>query len=202
MTRCFHRRTAILVLVAAALVAAACQSSPDPSADVVESQQAAERPAAQPEADEGQQSRSDNDETDQASPEVPQRSVEQAEETLDGRPPVHDPTTTTTDDESDSEQPDPAVVDDSEEISDQSARQFAAAYIELRDLKHEYRRRHRAEADPDEATRLQRQLRRKSTDIVRNHELSPEEFNAIAELLERDEQLRRQVQSKVDSLAQ
>lgn len=129
---------------------------------------------------------------------TPRRSVERAEEHIDAHP--------SSPGGADAAGEEDHVADDiptaPADVSDTQAENFAAAYIEVMDLQYEYEHRLEATSDPDEITALHQQLDNDTRDAVASHDLSIEEFNAIADMLERDTELRDQIQSEIDSLAQ
>lgn len=189
--------TAAVAMTMATTVA--CQSSPEPSADVVTEdgtdQRTTDRSQQHDRHSDDQQS--PNDDQPRNSQTSPERSVDHAEESLDGRPPAP-----TGGDDTSTAQSDVDVPSTPGEVSQETTRQFARVFMALQDLKTEFERRRQATSDPDDIDQLHRQLSRESTDIVESEGLTTEEFNAIADLIKRDDELRDQVQSKVNSLAQ
>lgn len=133
-------------------------------------------------------------------------------------PPAPDPATERTDSDSPTtappqgEQPPPSVDDNAptadadlpsspDEVTDDQIEEFASVYIDVMELQLEYAPRIRDVDDTEEATRLQRELEQRAMDVVDDHQLSHDEFDAIAHLLEHDESLRDRIQSEVDDQA-
>ncbi len=88
-----------------------------------------------------------------------------------------------------------------EDVSQQQARNFAAAYTDVRDLQAHYEPRIEATSDPEEVADLAGQLETETMEAVRAHDLTIPQFNAISDQLEHDDQLRDRIQSEIDSLA-
>ena len=213
-------RTAVIAALSA-LVVAGCQSSPEPSADEqleeIEQQQAVESPGEIDHADgdidqrPGDEAHHSGTETDP--PATPERELPASD---GGEPPQQDSPSELPADRREVEQhhddvdadeaidiPDaddasPAEPDD---VSDQQARSFAAAYTDVRDLQAQYEPRIEETSDPDDVAELSRQLETETTEAVRAHDLTIQEFNAISDQLEQDDQLRDRIQSEIDSLA-
>lgn len=99
----------------------------------------------------------------------------------------------------DSEAP-PTASLSAAEVTDGDLEAFAAAYTDIVDLKHRLETEYRQASTSRDAAELRDRLQQRSLELVDQQGLSPEEFNAISELLDEHEDLRDRAQAAIDSL--
>lgn len=88
-----------------------------------------------------------------------------------------------------------------QEVTNAQIEEFASVYIEVMELQLEYEPQINGADDRAEAQQLYRKMERKAFDAVESHDLTIDEFHAIAHLLETDDALRDRIQSEVDEQA-
>lgn len=187
------------------LVASGCQSSPETveAEPRIEGEDSDASAMAQPPPEAGDEpppTWSDGPELDQSPPAEPsQPSPPRQEEMPSGE------STEPTDDTPSTpagESTSTNVPLSPEDVTDAQIERFAAAYIEVMDLQSEYQSKIDVASDPGEVAVLQQELEQQSMQTVETHDVSPDEFNAIADLVADDTDFRDRVQSQIDELAQ
>lgn len=88
-----------------------------------------------------------------------------------------------------------------EDVTEDQVQSFAEAYVTVMDIRMAYEPQFEAATDAEEMAGLQEEAEVEIVQAVETHDITVEEFNAIADLLAYDEGLRQRIQSHVDSIA-
>lgn len=84
--------------------------------------------------------------------------------------------------------------------SDQEVKSFAAAYVEVVEIQQELQYRMAETETPQEQQQVREEATAQMVDAVQKHEISPEDFDEMAERLETDDRLRARVQNEIQAL--
>lgn len=204
----------LFLFVVGSTIAVGCSTSPDrveepiitdPASDELppevqrqqqELEQSTDPPGEQPRADAPpvEQPRAEQAPESTPSPtgEAHSGPVDQGEHGSTGHP-EHDPSAPP--------QAEQEFVSSPDDITASQIEEFAAAYVDVMDLQFEFQHRLDSTSDAEDIAALEQRLETKSIEAVQAHDLSIGEFNGIADLLVKDEQLRDRIQEEVDTLA-
>lgn len=93
-----------------------------------------------------------------------------------------------------------AQHDPDREFSDDEVDSFAAAYIDVTSVQQDYRQRIQAADDEQMRQQLSEQSNAEAEEKMREHGMTPAQYNAIAVRLPEDDELRQRVQQAVQQL--